>query len=141
VEAFPFTDAEWAAVSEAARLVVNASLAEDEVLHASNVAELRDVLAELRAQYGDHPVLLETEADFTSYDSERLALYRRAVRIASAHQFPTLSIRLSLARLLIGMGLTTPARTELLACEGEARAGDESERDKWSELIAQARSV
>jgi hypothetical protein len=44
---------------------------------------LFDVLAGLRARHGDHPVLLETEADFTEDDEVRLALYQQAVPSAN----------------------------------------------------------
>ena len=77
VEAFPFSEAEWAAVREAALPVVNAALADDAVLQASHLVGLMEVLAGLRARYGDHPVLLETEADFTEDDAESAALYGR----------------------------------------------------------------
>jgi hypothetical protein len=138
VEVFPFTEVEWAALSDAALPVVNAGLAGDEVLGATHLVGLLDVLAGLRARYGDHPVLLETEADFTKDDAERVGLYRRAVGIAVAHGLPTLSIRLSLARVLLELGRPQEAAAELSACERELPDGDESERSSWSELAAEA---
>jgi hypothetical protein len=141
MEEFPFTRAEWDAVGHAALPVVNASLADDDVLRASHLVGLLEVLARLRARYGDHPVLLETEADFLEDDGQRLALYEQAVCNAVANGLPTLSIRLSLARLLLEMGRQSAARDELFACEGEVREGDEWERARWSELVAQSRSA
>jgi hypothetical protein len=138
---FPFTEEEWRAVSDAALPVVNAILAGDAVLRASHRVELLDVLAQLRARHGDHPVLLETQADFTEDDEESLALYQQAVRIAVAHELPTLSIRLSLTKLLLEMGERTAAREELLACESELCEGDESDRASWAELLLQSRST
>ena len=140
MKAFPFTEAEWAAVGEAALPVVNATLADDAVLRVSHLVKLLDVLARLRARHGDHPVLLETEADFAEDDAERLTLYQRAVSTAVAHGLPTLSIRLSLAGLLLEMGQRGAARDELLACEGELWDGDDSERASWAELVAQSSS-
>ena len=64
VDDFPFSDAEWEAVRLAALDVVNAAFAEDRTLAAAAFVELQAVLADLRARYGDHPVLAETEADF-----------------------------------------------------------------------------
>ncbi len=78
MEAFPFSSDEWSQVQEAARGVVNASLAGDGVLQASLLEEFRDILVVLRAKYGEHPVLLETAADFTEDTSERVALYEAA---------------------------------------------------------------
>ena len=57
-------------------------------------------------------MLLETEADFTDDDGERLALYQQAVRTAVAYGLPTLSIRLSQAGLLLEMGRHKRARQE-----------------------------
>jgi hypothetical protein len=96
------------------------------------------VLRELQAQHGDHPVLMETEADFTEDDGERVALYRRAAGTAAGCGLPTLSIRLSLARVLLELGQLEEATVELSACEGELPDGDESERASWSELAAMA---
>jgi hypothetical protein len=138
VEAFPFSEAEWVAVSEAALPVVNAGLAGDAVLRAEHLVGLLEVLAGLRARYGGHPALLETEADFAEDEEERAALYRRAVRLAVAHGLPTLSIRLSLARLLLDTGLREAARVELLSCAGEARASDEPDQAAWAEMVAES---
>jgi hypothetical protein len=139
VEAFPFTEAEWAAVRDAALPVVNAALADDAALRASHLIGLLDVLSRLRARYGDHPVLLETEADFADDEAERARLYRVAVDIALAHGLPTLSIRLSLARMLLDGGKPAAAREELRACEGEVGEADESEQASWAEMIAESR--
>jgi hypothetical protein len=102
--AFPFTNAEWDVVQRAALPLVNATFAEDDVLRASCFSELKEVLGELRSRHGNHPVLLETEADFTEDDAERAAIYRKAITIATEHELPTLTIRLSLARELLDAG-------------------------------------
>jgi hypothetical protein len=139
VEAFPFSNAEWDAVGEAALPVVNAGLADDDVLRTSHLVGLLDVLAQLRERHGEHPTLLETEADFITDNEERVALYQRAARLAAAHELQTLTIRLSLARLLLEMGLREAAHAELLSCESEAREGDESGQALWAELVAESR--
>lgn len=141
MEAFPFTEADWAALSEAALPVLNATLANDAVpVRASRFVRLRDVLANLRAKYGEHPVLLETEADFTDDLEQAVNLYRQAIGMAVAHGLSTLSIRLALARLLLNAGLREAACVELLSCEGEARESDESDQVSWAELIAESRA-
>lgn len=139
VKSFPFTAGEWAAVADAALPVVNAGVAGDLVSRASHLARLFGVLAHLRSRHGDHPVLFETEADFTQDDSERVALYRRAARVAEAHGIRTLGIRLSLARVLLDIGEPRAAGVELLACESELADGDESERASWAELAVESR--
>jgi hypothetical protein len=141
VEEFPFTGAEWDGVNEAALPLINATFAEDDALRASCLIELREVLGELRARHGDHPVLLETEADFAEDDAERVALYRRAAGIAAAHRLPTLGIRLSLAQVLLGTGEPGAALAELLACESELVGGEEPERASWAKLAAAARQA
>ena len=138
MEPWPFSEAEWVAVSEAALPVVNAGLAEDAALRASHLIGLLDVLAGLRARHGEHPVLLETEADFADDDAERIALYRRAVSIAETHGIQTLTIRLSLARVLLDMGERKAALDELRACEDEVPEGDNSDCRSWAELVAES---
>ncbi len=138
MEAFPFTDAEWDAIKGAALPVVNASLAEDLPLRASALVELLDKLDGLRARYGDHPVLLETQADFSDENPERVALYRRAAAVAEAHRLPTLSIRLSLAELLLDGGEGWAAAAELLACKEEAAKADKFEQAWWADLATRA---
>jgi hypothetical protein len=141
VETFPFTETEWAAVKDAALPVVNAGLTDDPTVRASHLVGLLDILAGLRARYGDHPVLLETEADFAEDDSERVSLYRRAASIAAAHGLATLSIRLSLARVLLDLGKPEAAMAELIACQGELGEKGEPERTSWAELVAEANRV
>jgi hypothetical protein len=137
VEWFPFTTAEWDAVSSAARFVLYAGLANDTDEQALHFVKLRAVLAKLRTRYGDHPVLLETEADFSHDNAERIALYRQAARIAAAHGIPTFSIRLALSRTLLETGERTAARGELMACEGEVSGRDDQERADWAALVAE----
>jgi len=69
METFPFSEAEWDAVLVASRAIVNAELAEDRILRQSAFVELPAVLAGLRDRYGDHPILVETEADFAPEDA------------------------------------------------------------------------
>lgn len=141
MDSWPFSKSEWDAVSDAALPIVNAGLTDDAVVRASHLVGLLDVLARLRARHGDHPVLLETEADFTEDGVERILLYRRAVGVAEANGIQTLSIRLSLSRLLLDMGQHDAARDELLTCEGELTDGDESDRASWAELFAESKQA
>jgi hypothetical protein len=136
MEAFPFTAEEWSCVSEAARAVLNATFAEDDVLHASRFEELRCVLSELRGKYGQHPALLETEADFTEDPSTRVELYEQAKQFALAGGWVTYSIRISLARVLLEeLGNPGQALQELMTCRDEVAAcAAESEREEWHEL-------
>jgi len=138
MKAFPFTDAEWAPVRSAALSILNADAAGDEVLKASLRLDMLDLLAGLRERHGDHPVLLETVADYTDNNTERAVLYRQAVDIAVANGLPTLSIRLFFARVLLDLGQPGAARKELRACEGEARGRSERERAEWADLMAEA---
>ena len=139
VTGFPFSVADWSRVSEAARAVVNATFAGDAVLRASRFEELRRVLAELRATYGQHPVLLETEADFTDEPSQQVQMYEQAKQLAQAEGLVTYSICVSLARVLLeGVDNAEQAYRELLACRDEVvNHADESDRTEWAELKAE----
>lgn len=137
MEAFPFTDAEWDALKPVAESVLNASLAGDDILAASLRLEMLDLLNGLRERYGYHPVLLETAADYTE-GAERVPLYRQAVVIAEANGLPTLSIRTSLAFVLMALGDPTAALEEPRACGSEAADGGEDERAQWLQLLRDA---
>ncbi len=138
MDQFPFTEEEWNAVDECGREIVNASFMDDSVLQASHLNELLNVLSELRERHGDHPILLEAEADFIDDEYERIALYRQAVSTAEAHNLATLSIRIALARVLIETGECAAALQELLASESELPEADDGELRDWNELKAEA---
>jgi len=89
---FPFSSEDWDRVKDASIELVNASAADDPNLMASRFIELQAVLGDLRAKYGEHPILLETEADFCDDDAVALALYTRALKLAKANELPTNSI-------------------------------------------------
>ncbi|CAN5328633.1 hypothetical protein BH11PLA2_BH11PLA2_01380 [soil metagenome] len=135
MEPFPFTKEEWNSVREAVLPVHNATLADDPIVRASHLIGLIEVLAGLRDVYGNHPVLLETEADFTEDEHDSITLYRQATDIASQHSLPTFSIRLSLAQVLFDIGDPSAANQELLACEAELVACDEWEKTEWANLM------
>jgi hypothetical protein len=137
MEVFPFTEADWQRVKDATLAVLNASLADDAVLRASQFVEVAAVLEDLRARYGDHPILLETEADFLDQPSLRLDLYRSAIRLAEQNALPTFAIRISLARVLLeDFADPKEAAKELGVCRLElSRNADEWEKNEWCELM------
>ncbi len=140
MEQFPFSKTEWKAVENATLPVVNAGLADDPVLGASYLVDLLDVLDRLDSRYGEHPVLLETRADFIEDEEERIALYRRAVGLAKRHELQTLTTRIALARVLLDRGSAADALVELRACEPELGSGDDTDRKRWDELVLEASS-
>jgi hypothetical protein len=133
---FPFTRDEWAVVSRAVAEVVQASMTGDEYYESAQFAVLKNLILRLRKKYGEHPVLLETEADFENDVHRQVALYERAIRIAVENALPSYSIRLSLARVLLDeCDAKERALTELMACQSEALTqGDEHDRKEWREL-------
>ena len=138
MEAFPFTEEEWEAVREAARGVINANKAEDRDLRAARLADLQSVLHWLRSRHGDHPALLETEADFSTSPSDAAGLYRQAEREAAARGLPALSIRLALARVLINeLDEADAAREALLACQEELPYARERDCETWTNLFTE----
>lgn len=128
---FPFTSDEWEPLKGLALSIVNAQSAEDEVLAGSLTIQLLDHLDTLRARHGDHPVLLETAADFTPDPSDQAGLYRRAIELAGKYGLPTLSIRLSFAPVLVELGEPIAALAELQACGGEVARGSADEPEQW----------
>src|SRR5687767_8970889 len=65
MDRFPFSKKEWRAVRDAARAVAEAVETNDPEHRETRFAELQKLLKGLRERHGDHPALLETEADFT----------------------------------------------------------------------------
>lgn len=139
MEQFPFTKLEWQHVSDVTSVLVNATLEDDDVLSDSLFAELSAVLHELRERYGEHPILLETEADFCDDPAVQLDMYRQAIHLALSNALPTFTIRMSLAAVLLThFNDPAAAACELNACKPELAAQvDEWETREWSELMSQ----
>ena len=137
METFPFSRFEWQQVKDVTHSIVNATLVNDVVLQVSLFQQLTALLETLRDRYGEHPILLETTADFCDDHSLQLDLYRRAIRLAEGHNLPTLSIRISLASVLLqDFHDQSEAARELLACESEvATWGDKSQKREWCQLL------
>jgi hypothetical protein len=136
VEEFPFTKEEWGRVNAVTTSLTNATLADDDVLSASEFVELVAILDELREIHGEHPTLDETEADFLIYEpAESVRLYRKAIDLAVEHGLPTYTIRISLARKLHEeFGDAATANQELEACRAELTLADDGEQREWHEL-------
>lgn len=132
----PFSDTDWQTVVEACRLVTNACLADDSVLHASKFVDFVEVLSELRRKYGDHPAIDEVQADFTEDPQEQIRLYERALMLAMENGLATLSIRMAMASTLLeDFGDAHRAAAELSACRAELlKNGDKDEGRQWTEL-------
>lgn len=141
MEEFPFTDEEWRSISRATTSVTNATLADDDVWRAIALRRLRRRLRALRLRYGNHPVLIETLADFLDDSDRRRLLYRRAIRIASRNNLPTWTIRFSYARLLLEkFADRRRALRQLRLCEHDiASSGDDYYLGEWRELMRQVR--
>lgn len=136
---WPYSEDEWERVRRRSHAVLNATLQDDHVLRDAAFVELQRMLGVLRRRHGEHPVLLETEADFTCDRNEACALYRRAGELARELTLSIPSIGISLARLLLDrFHDSTEARRVLTACRDEVQTfGDEDERMAWDELSAQ----
>ncbi|MBL8829542.1 MAG: hypothetical protein JNM18_21365 [Planctomycetaceae bacterium] len=146
-EEFPFLPEEWEMVRCAGSEIVNVTAMEDDLLHTIKLDALLDILAMLREKYDDHPVLLETEADFTEEAQRRIELYMRALDDSIRRGFPTYAIRLSLVDCLLEQAAESRAGTaesrattelaleHLKLCEQEVLAhGDELDRANWERL-------
>jgi hypothetical protein len=136
MEPFPFTEQDWAAVSSAAIAVTNAVLADDNVLRQSELMNLEELVTSLSGKYGEHPVLLETLADFESDPERQVTLYRRALQQAERFGLPTVTIRLALAAVLLEE-LQNPVEAGQVLMDGESElAGheDASDIEAWSRL-------
>jgi hypothetical protein len=131
------TPDEWDAVQWAARAVAQAAEAGDTDRRAARFADLQSILADVRQRRGDHPVLWELEADFTTDPAAAADLYMRADAAAADAGLPTLSACLSLARLLVEeLGFPDEAQAVLRACGEELTAATQEQCATWGELLA-----
>lgn len=106
-----------------------------------NRDKLQRVLAALYEKYGEHPVLIETEADWL-FDSpfKKLSRFRRAEYVAQTNGLPTYSIRLSIAELYLTLDKASEAIEAIRDCESELPNIPTYEQDKWHRLLADAES-
>jgi hypothetical protein len=138
MDRFPFSRKEWRLVRDAARAVAEAAETNDPEHRETRFVELQKQLKGLRERYGDHPALLETEADFTLDAPTAVAMYRKAGETAAFHGLPTLSIRMALARLLLEeLGDVGGARSALLAGRAELADARSPECSTWAELLVE----
>ena len=133
----PYPTNEWEPVRWTAGAITEAATAGDATARAARFADLQTLLGELQQRHGDHPLLWETEADFTPDAAAAAELYRVAESLAVAAEWPTLTIRLSLARLLSEeLGEPAQAREALLACRDELPWSREADCQSWANLLA-----
>jgi hypothetical protein len=142
LDPFPFSEEEWSRVCDAAHAITDASSMDVAVLMASRKVEMQIVIQALRNVHGDHPILLETEADYADDPIERRELYLRALDGAVRGNIPTYTIRIFLARVLLDhFADPQAAEAQLTACEAEvADLADDWDRNVWRELLQQCRN-
>jgi hypothetical protein len=134
----PYSADEWDAIQWAARAVTAAVQAGDEEARAARFADLQSILAEVRQRHGDHPILWEMEADFTTDPRAAAELYVRAERASEAMGRSTVPVRLALARLLLmEMGLPEGARLTLQSCIDELPTATNEQCALWGQLLAE----
>ncbi len=138
METFPFTAAEWKQVIDSTHPLMEARLAEDNSLAEAKLKILRSRLLDLKNKYGEHPILLETEADFVEEASEAKSLYERALSLAKENSLPIASISISYAYLVFAYLEDPKSAQEILeSCRDEVYdGGDESIITEHEDLMA-----
>ena len=137
---FPFEATEWARVKEITLGIANATLADDDVLARAGFQKLEEYSKVLFSKYGNHPVLLETLADFAEDVDEQLELYRRASEEALGRKLPIHTIHVSWARILIEeCGKPEEALRVLELGSRDVEVwGDEAEKSEFRDLLDDA---
>ena len=139
----PLTRDEFDLVSELAFAIAESTGAGDAERHQDAVRLMREWIAALRGKYGEHPVLLETLADFEDDVAVQIPLYADACERAVSLGLPTVSIRLALAGVLLdGRGDVEGASAQLEAGERElaGEGADSDQREDLEELRARCRA-
>ena len=133
----PYSAEEWDAIQWAARAVTRAAQAGDPEGRAARFADFQSILTEVRQRHGHHPVLWELEGDFTTDPRAAAELYVRAERASEAMGRSTVTVRLSLARLLVDeMGQPEGAKLTLQSCIDELPRATNAQCALWAELLA-----
>jgi hypothetical protein len=135
---FPFSKKEWRSIRDSAKAVAEAAHAGETDRRATRFVELQMLLKGLRDRHGDHPALLETEADFMPDAPTAVAMYQKAGETAALHGLPAPSIRISLARLLLHeMADPSGARDTLMAGRAELVDARSVECSAWAALLVE----
>ena len=134
MEAWPFSEEDWSSIEEAVVELVNASEEDEDETVVTKLKNVFDLLEAMAIKYGPHPVLYETKGDIIPNPNERVDLYKEAIALADLNSLPTISIRLSLAEVLIeDFKDYDAAKHELEACRSELT---EENLGEWESLSA-----
>ena len=97
----PLTKDAWDLIKQPAVDLVNAIVAEDTVLEEIHRNTLFDTLDKIEGEFGSHPQLLATRADFLDDYTERKNLYNEALFLVeqTSNQVEVLEIQDSLKEL------------------------------------------
>lgn len=134
----PYSADEWDAIQWAARAVTGAARDGDPAARAARFADLQAILTEVRGRHGNHPILWELEADFTPDPRAAADLYVRAERASEAMGRSTLTVRLSLARVLVEeLAQPEGAKLTLQSCIDDLPNATEAQCALWAQLLAE----
>jgi hypothetical protein len=141
LEDFPCEAGEWARVKEITLGIVNATLADDDVLARAGFLELEECSNALISKYGSHPVLLETLADFAPDPEMQLELYRKASEESLTRKRPIHTIHVCWGRILIEECRRPEEALRILeACSRDVEVlADEDEKAEYCRLLGAAR--
>ena len=78
----PITKEAWARVHQKACDIANARLMHDDIMSAVHKTGMLEVLNELEEEYGVHPAILATRADYVESLQERRRLFNEALSLA-----------------------------------------------------------
>jgi len=130
ISPFPYTTEEGDQITEIAKGLVNAGFADDEPKRAQRLSQLHDCLQKLIGKYGEHPTLIELQADFADTFEEGMSLYQKAKQISMSLGLSIRSICLSMAVLVLReKDAKGEAREFLQECQNEM--GDANEYELW----------
>ena len=136
MDPWPFEDRDWRKVEKIIERYKKAATAADDVVCRSLSREMHDLMVKLERKYGEHPVLLETRADFTKGRIKRLKLCRRALELSVEHGMPTLTIRIWLAELLLEE-FRDPKEARRVLKEGEDEFLEPDQEPDWVSKFAE----
>ena len=135
---FPCTLEEWDLVVDLSARMVNDYYKRNPVEQEALRTILLNHVHGLRTKYGDHPAILETIADFTENESERVEYYNLACTAAAANSMPTIGIKNYLASSYTASGQVLAALNILMESGRELATSDDSTRADWIKTVSAA---
>ena len=138
MNAWPFEEKDWKNWEAITRRYIDAVFAKDEIVCGSISREMYGMMIKWEKKYGEHPWILEHQADFAQNHRRKRELYERALDLAVKRCRATLTIRLSLAELLLDEFDDAVSALRVLM-DGQLEVVEKAQETDWIRMYQETR--